>query len=802
MEKQYSDWLKIDLHIHTDWSKKTKDNDYKGIFTTTTLHEKLKENQVGIFSLTDHNIINLPAYEEYYKNYNVLDSPLLLIGVELDIELDTESNKRGYHTLLIFKESNIEKATKLNDKLERKYLTKGISNEKDRRLTITDIVEIFYEDEFFFIPHANNGGDRSITETYKGNIKDAQKMILLMPSALEKVPEEVIHIYNHGFDKVLNNSFRSKEDIAYINFSDNHFIDQYPCKHNGSYGNHEFYYIKGSKSYETLRLAFIDPKSRLKTNLEYKTIDYSNNIIEKIKISNDTLVSDCEIIFSPHLNVIIGGRSSGKSLLMNLLGKKIDKVEIEDKYKVGNENVQIKALRDDGYKSNTSLTHKLIYINQGDIVRYFEKKELRELAKEANKYSDYNERKEEFKERKLNVKEKVDELINAYNSVIEIGEDRKYILHKSTIDHILNEKFIFKLDYDKLNEHFDNSIKIDGTIKLIDELKVRVQEFKLRDVLDLQESDTSIINQFEELLETKLVSISNKKIINQNRVEFIEETKNIVASVNDTLDTDAKEKSKALESIVKLKEHIGIRFQTMYNLKCKCDSLELFDYSLKRLIELNEDVSLVLEVDNEYALKDYILDCLNNANYELSLYSNIIELLAKKKGIKNYNDYTVQTLIKKTNTVLEHLYKRLDEPKDYLEYKDGGTSQENSPGYNSEKYLEIILQNKDNKMVFIDQPEDNLGNKFIANNLVDIIRKIKFEKQLFLVTHNPSIVVYGDAECILIAKNNNNKISYKQIVLEDPDAQKEICGILDGGEYIFNNRSLKYNIQRILKEEE
>jgi hypothetical protein len=43
-------------------------------------------------------------------------------------------------------------------------------------------------------------------------------------------------------------------------------------------------------------------------------------------------------------------------------------------------------------------------------------------------------------------------------------------------------------------------------------------------------------------------------------------------------------------------------------------------------------------------------------------------------------------------------------------------------------------------------------------------------------------------------------ISYFQIVLEDKNAQKEICSILDGGEYIFDNRSKKYNIQRILKE--
>jgi predicted metal-dependent phosphoesterase TrpH len=66
--KKYSDWLRIDLHIHTDKSKETKTNDYKGNFDVPTLKAKLIENQVGIFSLTDHNIINVEAYEEYYNS--------------------------------------------------------------------------------------------------------------------------------------------------------------------------------------------------------------------------------------------------------------------------------------------------------------------------------------------------------------------------------------------------------------------------------------------------------------------------------------------------------------------------------------------------------------------------------------------------------------------------------------------------------------------------------------------------------------------------------------------------------------
>ena len=143
----------------------------------------------------------------------------------------------------------------------------------------------------------------------------------------------------------------------------------------------------------------------------------------------------------------------------------------------------------------------------------------------------------------------------------------------------------------------------------------------------------------------------------------------------------------------------------------------------------------------------------------------------------------------------------IDKPKDYLDYKTGETSKNKSPGFNSEMYLKVVLNYPKIETIFIDQPEDNLGNRFIAEDLVNVIRSVKFKKQVFLVTHNPSIVVYGDAENIIISENKGNVISYTQVVLEDKTAQKSICQILDGGEYVFNNRSRKYNIKRLLKEE-
>lgn len=97
----------------------------------------------------------------------------------------------------------------------------------------------------------------------------------------------------------------------------------------------------------------------------------------------------------------------------------------------------------------------------------------------------------------------------------------------------------------------------------------------------------------------------------------------------------------------------------------------------------------------------------------------------------------------------------------------------------------------------IDQIEDNIDNKYISENLVNILRKLKKHMQLILVTHNPSIAIYGDAENIIIAENEDNIIQYKQGGLENEEIRKEACKILDGGDIAFKNRMAKYNIEKI-----
>jgi len=797
MNKKYSDWLKIDLHIHTDKSKETKTGDYKGVFFVTELKEKLIENAVKIFSLTDHNIINVEAYEEYYDSWTT-DDPLLLLGVELDIQ----GSSATYHSLLIFNYSSKEKVVEISERLEEKYTDLGITDKLQRKLNFEDIVDLFQEDDFFFIPHAKKGGHQNIVDATISDIQDTQKMILLMQSALEKVTkQEMKDTYQKGFDLLQNDSFRERKDIAYINFSDNHRIEQYPCKHMGDRGNHEFDYIKGDKNYETLRLAFVDPESRIKSQAEYDQIDTIANKIEKIKIENEPNLEPTEIFFSPHLNVIIGGRSSGKSLLMNVLGRKIDRVAIESHYKIIDENFLIKSKDDDDYKEQTTVEDNLIYVKQGDIVRYFEYDELKSLAKDSHKLEDYNRASKEVSGKKDILKDEVEHLINAYDDLLRIGNQIKYELHQSTIHNIFSEEYMLKLDEDGLREKHIDSENIAEAKDLVNELHEKTKQFQSNELFEIIDGEKETIASFLALIEAKQGLVVSKEENDTKKLNFLQRVKTHIDSKNSTLSQGGQEKARANEKLDSLKQEIKVKFQNTIALQKQSEKIQAYNYNTEESINVSDDVSLVLNIEEDKSLKDILLsDVINNGESSKSLFLNLLGLFNGEKPIKNLGGNSKENLSKKIDTIFGNVYEKFDNPKDYLRYSDGTTSKENSPGLNSEKYLEVVLGNESIKMVFIDQPEDNLGNKFISDTLVDIIRDIKFKKQIFLVTHNPAIAVYGDAECIIIAENTDNIIKYKQITLEDREAQKEVCSVLDGGEYIFDNRSRKYNIQRILRE--
>jgi hypothetical protein len=100
-----------------------------------------------------------------------------------------------------------------------------------------------------------------------------------------------------------------------------------------------------------------------------------------------------------------------------------------------------------------------------------------------------------------------------------------------------------------------------------------------------------------------------------------------------------------------------------------------------------------------------------------------------------------------------------------------------------------------------DQPEDDLDNEFIMDELVPIFRKIKKYRQVIIATHNANLVVNTDAEQVIVATNTEEHIRYLAGGIEDGSIPRktgiryQICKILEGGRSAFEKRELKYGLQ-------
>ena len=118
-----------------------------------------------------------------------------------------------------------------------------------------------------------------------------------------------------------------------------------------------------------------------------------------------------------------------------------------------------------------------------------------------------------------------------------------------------------------------------------------------------------------------------------------------------------------------------------------------------------------------------------------------------------------------------------------------------SVGQRGTLLLKIYLATATVKQIFIvDQPEDNLDNQFIMNELVPLIRQIKKSRQVILSTHNANLVVNADAEQIIVARLDSDKKDYPSGSIENKFINGSIKEILEGGEEAFRSRENKYGM--------
>ena len=254
--------MKFDLHIHSIASKyKESDGivDNSTIDNAEVLLNKLDENEVGLFSITDHNRFNVGLYNKLdseiktgkYKNVKGV-----VAGVEFDVQIDSDMGK--CHIITIFdaknKEDNYKKIKECIDenKLEKKedYYTRDKFESILKKIGL-DVILIACQRNSL---DKHEGKHNSLSES----TKDSENLIMTgYINALE--------FQRPNVEGILKNNLRNiPVNLGLVMGSDCHDWSAYP-NHDKINGNKQFSHSRAKilPTFKGLLMAITSPETRI-----------------------------------------------------------------------------------------------------------------------------------------------------------------------------------------------------------------------------------------------------------------------------------------------------------------------------------------------------------------------------------------------------------------------------------------------------------------------------------------------------------------------------------------------------------
>jgi len=128
-----------------------------------------------------------------------------------------------------------------------------------------------------------------------------------------------------------------------------------------------------------------------------------------------------------------------------------------------------------------------------------------------------------------------------------------------------------------------------------------------------------------------------------------------------------------------------------------------------------------------------------------------------------------------------------------IEYR-GKELKHHSLGQRASALILFVLSQQENDVFIIDQPEDDLDNQTIYEDVIKLVRSLKPKTQFIFATHNANFPVLGDAEQIVSCSYSDDVVHVTSGSIDCQKLQQEIVDIMEGGEEAFRQRKRRYEI--------
>ncbi|MEZ9054830.1 TrlF family AAA-like ATPase [Vibrio sp. 10N.247.311.26] len=790
-----SEWRKWDLHLHTPY---TNLNGRSFNATDDEFIQRLKDKQISAVALTNY----FSFKEEEYLLQEKLKSQGIAAFLNLELRASyTNKEDQCCDIHIIFSDDvskaeidifltklhlNVDGSEKMAIQLEPSELTKATVEFKDLLSVLNDSTLQLKDRHFLGFLSRGHGDGRSSSnfETLYENC------------------DFLLHSSDEQHNLKRDREFWLQNGRPLYQSSDAHNLDSVGEK---------FSWIKADTTFEGLKQVMYEPEERislLETKPDYKS---QYQVIDSLEMGGSNLWSG-KVHFNENLNVIIGGRSTGKSSLLSTIAMKLDSQNVQssknyDFIQEGLSSVTINWMDGEQEVNREIEFYPQSYMNTlafDDVKRNKLIEGIVSKKDEAGELTNY----EKFLSAQETMQTKFVSDLFTLNTEIkakkaqisELG-DKVGIEHE--IQHLTEQ-------LEQHNSQLTDEVKekYEAVSKQHSELKDKNREIQTHLV---QVSNAKNLKLFNELDLTDKLShpVFGDDLpikLNEMQEAFTKEWQDAVQKHHDHLwselgkiinEKEVVEKSEVykksqeyLESnsaLKEIKEKSELEQDKLTKIQGEEKVLESLENSLETTIETlcvshlaykthSESLSQKLHFDQsnlEVTVKccfdsekmEEILSEQLNKTKSRDIISTFCEIYDKepKRTVRDLvqialNDQLHFKGVHNNKTLLNQVLCSNPYRKDYELTYQNDSFDSMSQGKQAFVILKLLLEFNDKTCpVLIDQPEDSLDNRAIYNELVEYLKQKKKERQIILVTHNPNVVVSADAEQVIVANQHDPK---------------------------------------------
>ncbi|MDR2525547.1 MAG: hypothetical protein LBC83_05115 [Oscillospiraceae bacterium] len=855
-----SEWRRWDLHLHTassyDYANKSKDAD-------ELLCMALKKGEVAAAAITDHFTID----KDRIRRLRAIAPDIVFFP---GVELRTDKGGQNIHVILIF-----------SDQSDLDILSEDFNVFRREAQNPNDDEKIYWDYKSIVKFAEDHSGLISIHAGRKQNGMDKElTSVLPYRDAVKDDFGQTVKIFEMGqprdLDDYRKNVFPTVGVRPMVICSDNHDPRDYPTAN--------LLWIKADVTFNGLKQVLYEPEDRVYIGPTAPDAKEGYRVIRSLTFQ-DELFQTNQIVFSDQLTCIIGGKSTGKSILLHNLAWAIDKKQVEGKLEETGANgwtfSGTTVTWADGVQNTATIgkeRRKIVYIPQTFLNRLSDKdEETTEIDKmiqnivlqKAQAQEAYDRAQVAVKEYKPVLVKEICDLLQLHNDLADLLARMKECGDQAGIEVEIKKLSEQKdklsqgssLTEDELKDYEDAVLRLDvigqqivvlqNDIKAVSNVRTLVAEAQLPSGFSAP-TQALLRTAIKDIIEKADEAWSASKIL-------------IVKQLMDAL----AEQMGAQEKYNKIKKGLHDKVQSNKAVADLSEKIRKEKQKLKMFLEMKsqrntlkanlESAILQLAGSMQFFRETYELYAStvneNAASFESGLefsvkvpfrseafigaLSDAVDIKSLKKLIQpddftadQYTPETVRNLIAAIlngdlkpkgrkdkeavlRTILSDWYNIT-----YSVKMDADSIEVMSPGKKALVLLRLIISSDESASpILIDQPEDDLDNRSIFNDLVEFIKEKKKKRQIIVVTHNANIVLGADAEEVIIAnqdgcdtKNRERRFEYRSGSIENdvPDLeedgtikggvlsrqgiQQHICEILEGGEKAFELRKHKYHI--------